>query len=260
MDDAPLRSAPASPSASSGRTLSLPVRRRRPGTDGGDGPRTRTRLLHADETAVLLCDVWDQHWSRGAAERVAAMAPRIDLVVEHLRGRGVLVVHAPSETLEFYREHPARRRTLDVQRVEPPDVPPLPEPPLPIDDSDGGSDTGETSWHSAWTRQHAAIRIDDGDVISDDGVEIYSVLAAESRRCVLVMGVHTNMCVLRRSFGIRNLVRWGLDTMLVRDLTDAMYNPAMPPHVSHERGTELVVEHIEQHLCPTVVSADLLAW
>jgi hypothetical protein len=66
------------------------------------------------------------------------------------------------------------------------------------------------------------------------------------------------MCVLNRSFGIKNLVRWGVDTVLVRDLTDAMYNPAMPPYVSHRRGTELVIEHIEQYWCPTITSSELL--
>lgn len=256
MDDPALRT----PSAG-GPSVALPVRTRQPNAAGdGDVVDTATRQLDADHSAVLLCDVWDRHWSRGAAARVDVMAPRINEVVEHLRNLGVLVVHAPSETLEFYREHRARQRVREVPPVDPPDVAPLPEPPLPIDDSDGGSDTGETSSFAAWTRQHADIRIDDGDVISDDGGEVYSVLRAGGRRTVLVMGVHTNMCVLGRSFGIRNLVRWGLDTILVRDLTDAMYNPAMRPYVSHDRGTELVVEHIERHLCPTAVSADLLRW
>ena len=45
---------------------------------------------------------------------------------------------------------------------------------------------------------------------------------------------------------------------LVRDLTDAMYNPAMRPYVSHRDGTRLVVEYIEKFWCPTVLSRDLL--
>jgi type 1 glutamine amidotransferase len=32
----------------------------------------------------------------------------------------------------------------------------------------------------------------------------------------------------------------------------------MPPQVSHVRGTELVIEHIEKHICPTITSSDLL--
>ncbi|MBE0697009.1 MAG: hypothetical protein IH586_08800 [Anaerolineaceae bacterium] len=41
---------------------------------------------------------------------------------------------------------------------------------------------------------------------------------------------------------------------LVRDLTDAMYNPAQAPYVSHDEGTRLVIEYIEKFWCPTVLS------
>ena len=127
----------------------------------------------------------------------------------------------------------------------------------PVDASDHGSDTGETSTHKAWTRQHPAIEIHDADAISDDGVEIYSFLAHHGITDMVIMGVHTNMCVLGRSFGIRQMVRWGVPIALVRDLTDTMYNPAMSPYVSHDEGTRLVVEYIEKFWCPTILSHDL---
>ena len=72
------------------------------------------------------------------------------------------------------------------------------------------------------------------------------------------MGVHTNMCVLHRSFAIKRMVRWGFDVALVRGLTDTMYNPARPPYVPHDEGTRLVVEFIEAFWCPTVTSGALL--
>jgi nicotinamidase-related amidase len=218
---------------------------------------TLARQLMARATALIICDVWDKHWSRGASERVDAMAPRINEVANAARQKGVLIVHAPSDTLEFYRDHPARRRMADVPPVELPPQLELPDPPLPIDDSDGGSDTGETPWYRAWTRQHPAIEIRDEDAISDSGPEIVSLFRQRGIENVVVLGVHTNMCVLNRSFGIKNLVRWRFNTVLVRDLTDAMYNPAMPPYVSHERGTELVIEHIEANWCSTTLSQDL---
>ena len=45
--------------------------------------------------------------------------------------------------------------------------------------------------------------------------------------------------------------------MLVRDLTDAAYNSSYWPYVSHERGTQLVIEHIEKYWCPTILCADI---
>ena len=74
---------------------------------------------------------------------------------------------------------------------------------------------------------------------------------------VIVMGVHTNMCVLGRPFGIRQMVRLGFQVALARDLTDAMYDPRQAPYVSHTRGTELVVEHIETYWCASLTGADL---
>ena len=214
------------------------------------------RSIPAAQTALIICDMWDKHWSRGATERVDAMAPRMNAVIQRARARGVQIVHAPSETMDFYAQTAARQRMILAPRVAPPPVP-HPNPPLPIDDSDGGSDTGEPSEYKAWSRQHPAIEIKDEDGISDDGLEIYSYLQERGTKAVLIMGVHTNMCILNRSFGIRALVRWGVDTALVRDLTDTMYNPALRPYVAHEEGTRLVIEYIEKFWCPTLASEDL---
>ena len=54
------------------------------------------------------------------------------------------------------------------------------------------------------------------------------------------------------------MVRWGIRPILIRALTDAMYNPAMPPYVSHEEGTNLVVGYIEKFWCPTMTSDAIL--
>jgi nicotinamidase-related amidase len=240
------------------QTLDLRSRtEQRPGTDDWAEVTIR-RTFAADRTALIICDMWDRHWSRGATERVDLMAPGINELASHLRDRGAVIIHAPSETLRAYGDHPARRRMAAVPRVQLPEPRAVDDPALPIDDSDGGSDTGETEPYKAWSCQHPAIKIADGDAISDDGAEIYGLLRMANITNVAIAGVHTNMCVLNRSFGIKNLVRWGLDPVLVRDLTDAMYNPAMAPYVSHERGTELVVEYIEEHWCPTVLSSELL--
>jgi nicotinamidase-related amidase len=215
--------------------------------------------LPGKETAVILCDVWDRHWCESASRRCAALAKKMVPVLKSLRAKGVTVIHAPSECMEFYRDAPQRKRVLALPRVSPPRPLALPDPPLPVDDSDGGCDDEKPAKpYKAWTRQHPVIPVEEGDFISDDGREVYSLLRRRGIKNLLVMGVHTNMCVLNRSFAIKQMTRWGVRCVLVRDLTDAMYNPKRPPHVSHERGTGLVIEHIEKHWCPTVLSADLL--
>jgi nicotinamidase-related amidase len=220
---------------------------------------TSELTVPARETAIVICDMWDKHWSRGATERVNEMAPRMNLVVQGARARGVQIIHAPSETIDFYTGTPARHRMIETPHAVPPEPIEHPDPPLPIDDSDGGSDTGQKPWFKAWSRQHPAIAIDhDRDGISEDGQEVYSFLRHRAIKQVIIMGVHTNMCVLGRSFGIKQMVRWGVSVALARDLTDTMYNPAMRPYVSHDEGTALVVSYIEKFWCPTVLSEDLM--
>jgi type 1 glutamine amidotransferase len=65
------------------------------------------------------------------------------------------------------------------------------------------------------------------------------------------------MCVLGRPFGLRQMAKNGKNVALVRDMTDTMYNPASLPHVSHFTGTDLIVEHIEKFVCPTITSDQL---
>ena len=50
------------------------------------------RQLPARQTALLLCDVWDHHWCRGAEERLAELLPRMNQVVQALRARGAHII------------------------------------------------------------------------------------------------------------------------------------------------------------------------
>ena len=218
------------------------------------------------ETAIIICDMWDNHWCKSAARRVAEMAPRINRVIGAARDHGVMIIHAPSATVDFYENTLYRQRMAKTPHAEPP-VPiaswcylePAREVRLPIDDSDGGcDDTAPGEERRAWSRQHAAIEMARYDGVTDQGSEVYNFCRWEGITNIALMGVHTNMCVLGRSFGIRQMVRLGMNVALVRDLTDSMYDPRDEPYVSHERGTELVIEHIERYWCPSIVSKDLV--
>lgn len=217
----------------------------------------------AAKTAVVVCDMWDKHWCDGATARVGEMAPRMNELLVAARKRGALIVHCPSDTMDFYKDTPGRKLAMSAPKSEP--KVPLErwckldagkEGKLPIDDSDGGCGEGNKNY-KAWTRQHPALKVEDGDAITDSD-EAYHLMRQRGIENVVVMGVHTNMCVLGRPFAIRQLTKQGLNVVLVRDMTDTMYNPAKAPFVSHFTGTDLVVEHIERHWCPTVTSVDFL--
>jgi nicotinamidase-related amidase len=236
-------------------------------------PTDETIEWNPERTALIVVDMWDDHWCRGAAQRVVELARPINTFIARARAAGVLVVHCPSTCVDFYKDSPARRRAQQAPYAQAPvplaseqrwgtawDYPDEPrEPPMPIDDWDMGCDCEvKCKIAGPWTRQHAAVEINDQlDVVTDNGQELYNVFAERRIDNVMICGVHLNMCVLGRPVGIRQLVKMGKNVVLVRDLTDTMYNHEMLPRVDHFAGTDLVVEHVEKYWCPTIVSADL---
>jgi nicotinamidase-related amidase/type 1 glutamine amidotransferase len=220
---------------------------------------------NADKTAIVICDMWDKHWCAGATRRVGEMAPRMNELVSQARKRGVLIIHCPSDTLDFYKDSPARLLAQQAPAVETKRplerwcrLDPEREGRLPIDDSDGGCDCSpQCKQQKAWSREIATLKVEPGDAVTDSG-EAYFLMRQRGIENVIVMGVHTNMCVLGRPFSIRQLVYQGMNVVLMRDLTDTMYNSRMAPYVHHCTGTDLVVEHIEKKWCPTISSVDFL--
>jgi nicotinamidase-related amidase len=233
-----------------------------------DGVVAETTLRwDATKTAVILCDMWDDHTCKGAARRVGEMVPKFNEFLRAARAKGALVIHAPSDVIPFYKDYPQRKRVLDAPTAKTPmDIIRRPydakcEGPFPFNND---------KWHCdcepqcpdirpyPWTRQHPGIEIASDDAISADGREIWNLTEARGITHIIMTGVHTNYCIVNRSFGIRQTVMLGRPIVLVRDMTDSLYNPKDPPHVSHQRGTELVIEHIERYWCPTVLSSDIL--
>ena len=240
-------------------------------TNGGKyEPVEKEATWESTQTAVIIVDMWDNHWCPNAAKRVTEMSKPMNKVIKLAREKGMLIIHAPSSTVDFYKGTLARKRSINAPSASPPK--PLSkdvrwgtnwcwpdkfrETELPIDDSDMGCDCEkEFPIREAWTRQIEAIEIDDGsDAITDNGQEAYNLLVEHNIENVILMGVHLNMCVLGRPVGIRQMVNIGKNVVLMRDMTDTMYNPKKRPFVNHFEGTDLVVKHIEKFWCPSITS------
>ncbi|MEY4940359.1 MAG: hypothetical protein RIQ93_2094 [Verrucomicrobiota bacterium] len=233
---------------------------------------TRARIAEwkVSETAIIICDMWEDHPCKMAAHRVDVMAPEMNRVVSAARSLGVQIIHAPSGGMAHYEASPQRQRVVLAPKINPP-VPiekwcyldPSREADYPILFTKGWEDCDDPVMPTdkdpkTSTREHPAIKIVGFDGVSDKGDEIFNFLEQLGIRNVVLMGVHIQYCVLGRPFGIRQMVKLGKNVVLCRDLTDAMYNPRTPPYVSHARGTELAVEHVEKYWCPSVASSDLL--
>ena len=128
------------------------LRDRKPAKNNEEQFNTRQRVEQwkPSQTAVIICDMWDTHHCKNAADRVAEIAPRMNQVVRSARDRGVFIIHAPSGCMNFYRDHPARKRAQQAPRAAnvPKDIgrwchiiPQEEQGIYPIDQSDGGCDS-----------------------------------------------------------------------------------------------------------------------
>lgn len=258
-----------SPSILADEVLTLNLR-----TTSEEGDTTVEKVTWKPEkTALIICDMWDDHWCKSAAERVSEMAPVLNETVNAAREKGVFIIHAPSSVVDFYEGTPQRELAKRAPFAKPPIelstsprwgtawcwTDPEYEAVLPIDDSDMGCSCQgkKCEIREAWTRQTKLIDLKEGDALTDHGQETFNLLAERGIENVILCGVHLNMCVLGRPFAIRQMVKLDKNVALIRDMTDTMYNPERPPGVDHFTGTDLVIAHVEKYWCPSFTSADL---
>jgi nicotinamidase-related amidase len=253
---------------------SLQLNLRSQGNDATDTGETIKRVTwESEKTALIICDMWDDHWCKSASRRVEEMAPVLNDIVKTARAKGLFIIHAPSSVVDFYKGTPQRNLAQKAPFAKAPiKLSTSPrwgtawcwtdgkhEGVLPIDDSDMGCSCKGTKCEirEAWKRQNKLIDMAEGDALTDNGQETYNLLAERKIDNVILCGVHLNMCVLGRPFAIRQMVKVGKNVALMRDMTDTMYNPERPPGVDHFTGTDLVIEHVEKFWCPSFASTDI---
>ena len=240
----------------------------------------------AKKTAVIVCDMWTTHWCKGATDRAHEFAPRLNKVVCALRDHGAFVIHCPSPPpgdRDPYKDWEQRKRAHAAPRASRKDIPvkhqpgwvnlfganwqpsnALKELPPPLDVSDDGCGCFPQCVHGVGEgkrisdcRQTPAVPIEQEDAIAGDDHQAYNLIRERKIENVVLLGVHLNLCMLGRPYGVRFLTGQDLNVVLVRDVTDTFYNPRMPPYLSRAESVGVIVDHVERYLCPTISSSDV---
>ncbi|MBG88532.1 MAG: hypothetical protein CMO80_16750 [Verrucomicrobiales bacterium] len=215
------------------------------------------------ETAVIICDMWNNHHCTAAARRVVELAPYLNQVVQAARKRGVLIIHAPSGCANYYQDTPARKRMQQAPFVKS-DVSfgyhfydPKLEGPLAdhLEKAGCSCDTPKICGPDVrvWTHQNEAIEIKDEDAVGDKGQEIFNLLEQRKIENVILMGVHANRCIVARPFGVRAMVKLKKNVVVCRDLTDSYHRDPG----KHFAGLAKIIRHIETWWCPTITSESI---
>ena len=84
-------------------------------------PVHRTLRWDPKKTAIVICDMWDEHWCKSATARVAEMAPRMNRLIGQAREKGVLIIDARQHrTQKQNRDEAIERLIALIRRAAPP--------------------------------------------------------------------------------------------------------------------------------------------
>src|SRR3989442_35533 len=90
-----------SPRVSAGDDSMLHLKLRSRAADAKDptlapAPVEKVENWDPKKTAIIVVDMWDDHWCSAASRRVSEMAVPLNQVLKLARAKGVFVIHSPS--------------------------------------------------------------------------------------------------------------------------------------------------------------------
>lgn len=235
--------------------------------------RTQQLILVPENTAVIVSDMWEEHWCKGATRRVAELASQMNELLYYLRGKGLQIIFCPSGTEEYYKDsYRKQQEILDEYKSSLTDYSNdmylfneniIPDIQSRIDPNRIQCDCFLTkcdSTNKPWKNkgQISTLDIAENDILTFDETTIISYLTNYGFEHVLMMGVHANMCVIYRSFGLKQLRMAGLKPIIVRDMTDSMTPREEAPYQDHFTALDYTIRFIEEYICPSTTSASLM--
>ncbi len=213
--------------------------------------------INTEQAAILICDMWNNYWCKTALERIHVLAEKINIVTNIARNKGMKIIHSPSGCMDYYDSFRQRQKLKNISKYVSVPFSPVWLLNFPYQCDNICDDEPPCIWCINFFKEHSAIKIEEQDVISDNAEEIFNFIMQNNIKYLFFVGVHINMCVLCRQFGIANMTRLGVQCILIRDLTDSNYVPLFYPFVSQQEGTTLAIEYTEKYYCPSITSYDI---
>lgn len=225
--------------------------------DSAGNITTRDETIVPSRVGIVVVDPWNFHWCKTATMRVDALIPRMNKALDAGRALGMTVMLCPSDVVDNYAGWPQREFVLAMPKHP---VPPLQKIDCPEPPNGGGCACGSERCvvNYGWDGMHPDLKIGPHDLMPDTLQDVWTICRDRNLTHLIYMGVHTQVCLLGKPMGLRNLKSAGMQCILARDITDAHpgYNPATG--FTPDGHTTDVVAHFERYLAPTINMADEL--
>lgn len=213
--------------------------------------------LPVEQTALVLVDMWDNHFIESWLERAVQITKeQVVPVLDASRAAGLTIVHAPSPPVAEQFEQLKRH------------VPPVPNAPSAWPPAEFRSRQGEYAAFRGPRAQPPGIPnldrlgmsphidVQDGEFVVATGEQLHALLAARGILHLVYAGFATNWCILNRDYGMRAMAGRGYNMILLREATAGV---EFPDTVAQGLATEMAVREVEQQLGFSAATADFLA-
>jgi nicotinamidase-related amidase len=213
--------------------------------------------LNPAKTAIIVIDMWNYHWCMTCSERVAAMVPRMNAVLDAARRTGIQIIWNPSDVVTMYSGHPSYEKGIAVESRKTPEI--RKELTVNFTAKMGACLCGPglacriNYGHDA---MHPDFVIGENDLFSASTDDIYTILSDRGVTDVIYMGVATNICVFGKPGALSYLWTAGFNCLLALDLNDAFthYDPATG--YTLDKGTEETDENLMKAGIPCINMGD----
>lgn len=252
------------------KKLNLTIQRR----DAAGKVFTEPLVINAAQAAVVVIDMWQHHPCKTMRADEQKLIAQLNRTLTAARRLGMQVVHAPSEVVDYYKDFPQRLAMLDIEQQSLPKAMRSFNPPdmphggwcycgcaaEPAEDCEAHWQRWKADKKNRAVRQHRDVYIAAEDMVGDcdNGRELYNLCAQRGITHLFHAGIATNMCMFNRGMGMKTMTRYGLECVVVRDLTAAIHGKPFDPALSSADVTAKSVAVIEQWCAGSVDSAQLV--
>ena len=198
-----------------------------------------------DQTALVLIDLWNDHFIDSWIERASkVLKDSILPAIEAARSAGLTVIHGPCPEVAAQYEQVKQHAT-----AKPGHQPTWPPPEFrrregayltyrgPRDQYPGIRDIPETR------RMSELVEVRDDDIVIATGQQLHAYLKSAGILHLIYAGFATNWCVINRDYGVKDMRGRGYNVVLLRDATTGV---EFPDTLDQLFATELAIREVEQ--------------
>ena len=204
------------------------------------------------EIALVLVDVWNNHFSRDTLERIEQVTvENVVPVVEACRSGGMTVIHAPAwpvagKSPNLLNLVPANEKARSTY-PNTPDWPPeefrrkrgpyarYARPPEPQDEE-------RVRLRAEYRDFHPLVKPVGEEPVVPSGEALHRLCARQGILHLVYVGFNTNACIIRRDYGVYNMGDRGYTIILLRDCTTGMETHETRDGLVCTRGTIATLE------------------